>query len=508
MPTQCNTEFPRKSTRRCRRYRARADLIRSLEATVAKGEDRVPYLDFPILGSRQVLASFDGGDISSDGGALLLRKVEQLTGIVRQFAACFTDHRDPELIEHSAEHLIAQRVFALALGYEDLNDHDDLRRDPLLAAVVGKDDPTGQSRQRKRDRGKALAGKSTLNRLELTPVGADKDHRYKKITCKLQAVDDLLVDLFLQAHQQPPEEIVLDVDATDDPIHGHQLGRFFHGYYKNYCFLPLYICCGDHLLLARLRPSDIDASAGALKQLMRIIDKIRQAWPQVRVVIRGDSGFCREPIMAWCENNRVDFILGLAKNQRLLAMIAEPMAEASRQFQTTKNPVRVFTDLTYKTLDTWSRERRVVAKAEHLQKGANPRFVVTSVSVEQRAAQALYEEDYCARGEMENRIKEQQRQLFADRTSAATMRANQIRLFFSSMAYVLLDALRRLGLSGTEMAQAQCETIRLKLLKIGALVQVTVRKVWVRLASSCPYAEIFRKAHARLTDLPPPMFGT
>jgi hypothetical protein len=503
MSTQCNTERARKSTRRRLRRRARGELIQSLEETVANGQDRDTYLGFPDLGPRQVLASFDGGDISSDGGALLLRKVEDLTGIIQQFAACFTDHRNPELIEHDAFHLIAQRVYGLALGYEDLNDHDDLRRDPLLATVVGKDDPTGQSRQRKRDRGKALAGKSTLNRLERTPVGADKDDRYKKITCQLHSVDDLLVNLFVQAYPHPPEKIVLDVDATDDPTHGHQLGRFFHGYYKSYCYLPLYIFCGDDLLLARLRPSDIDASAGALKQLVRVIAKIREAWPQVRVVIRGDSGFCREPIMAWCEKNGVDYIFGLAQNRRLLKLIAEPMAQASQEFRATKQPVRVFAELTYKTLDTWSRERRVVAKAEHLQKGANPRFVVTSLSIEERAAQVLYEEDYCARGEMENRIKEQQRHLFADRTSAATMRANQIRLFFSSIAYVLLNALRRLGLSGTEMAQAQCETIRLKLLKIGALVQVTVRKVWVRLASSCPYAEVFRKAHAKLTGLPP-----
>ncbi len=503
MSTQCITEGTRKTTRRRLRRRARAELFRSLEEAGTDRGERDIHLGFPDLGTRQVLACFDGGDISSDGGALLLRKTEVLTGIIQQFSACFTDHRNPELIEHDLYHLVAQRVYGLALGYEDLNDHDDLRRDPLLATVVGKDDPTGRLRNRKRDRGKALAGKSTLNRLELTPIGADKDDRYKKITCQLHAVNNLLVDLFLQAHSQPPKTIVLDVDATDDPTHGHQLGRFFHGYYKSYCYLPLYIFCDDHLLLARLRPSDIDASAGALKQLVRIIAKIRRAWPQVRIVIRGDSGFCREQIMAWCEKSGVDYIFGLAQNSRLLKLIAEPTARAAREFQATKQPVRVFAELMYKTLDTWSRERRVVAKAEHLQKGANPRFVVTSLSIEDRAAQVLYEEDYCARGEMENRIKEQQRHLFADRTSTATMRANQIRLFFSSIAYVLLNALRRLGLSGTEMAQAQCETIRLKLLKIGALVQVTVRKVWVRLASSCPYADIFRKAHEKLTGLPP-----
>ena len=305
--------------------------------------------------------------------------------------------------------------------------------------------------------------------------------------------------LFLQAHREPPARIVLDLDATDDPIHGHQLGRSFHGYYKSYCYLPLYIFCGDHLLCARLRPSDIDASAGALKQLQRIVAQIRQAWPGVKITIRADSGFCREPIMAWCERDGVDFILGLAQNPRLVAMIAGEQEQAREGFQRTKEPTRVFAELRYRTLDSWSRERRVVAKAEHLAKGANPRFVVTSLLAEGRAAMGLDEQDYCGRGEAENRIKEQQLHLFADRTSAGTMRANQVRLFFSSIAYTLLNALRRLGLEGTELAEAQCQTMRLKLLKIGALVQVTVRKVWVHLASSCPYAEVFRRVHAKLS---------
>jgi hypothetical protein len=463
------------------------------------------YLDFPKLGSRQVLADFDGGAISSDGGALLLRQAERLTNIIRQFAACFTDHRDPLLVEHTAEELVAQRVYGLAVGYEDLNDHDDLRSDPLLATVVGKHDPTGRTRRRSRDRGKALAGKSTLNRLELTPVGADKADRYKKITCRTHDVEDLFVALFLQAHARPPERIVLDLDATDDPIHGHQSGRFFHGYYRGYCYLPLYIFCGDHLLCARLRPSDIDASAGSVKQLQRIVAAIRRAWPEARVVIRADSGFCREAIMAWCEANKVDHVLGLSRNERLVAMIATGQEQAGAELERTKGPSRVFADLGYRTLDSWSRERRVVAKAEHLAKGPNPRFVVTSLSVEERSARPLYEEDYCGRGEMENRIKEQQLHLFADRTSAATMRANQVRLYFSSIAYVLLEALRRLGLAGTELAEAQCQTIRLKLLKIGALVRVTVRKVWVKLSSGSPYAEIFRRVQANLARLRPPL---
>jgi hypothetical protein len=468
-------------------------------------ECNASYLDFPMLGSRVVLADFDGGDISSDGGALLLRETERLTGVIRQFAACFTDHRNPDLTEHTVEELIAQRVYALALGYEDLNDHDDLRTDPLLATVVGKADPTGKTRQRKRDRGKALAGKSTLNRLELSPTGADANTRYKKIPCRTRDVERLFVTLFLQAHSRPPERIVLDLDATDDPIHGHQLGRFFHGYYKNFCYLPLYIFCGDHLLCARLRPADIDAAAGSVKQLQRIVAQVREAWPGVKIVIRGDSGFCREPIMAWCEGNGVDYVLGLAQNTRLKAMIAAEQEQARVEFERTKEAARVFTDLQYRTLDSWSRERRVVAKAEHLAKGANPRFVVTSLTADGRAAKPLYEEDYCGRGEMENRIKEQQLHLFADRTSVQTMRGNQVRLFFSSIAYVLLEALRRLGLAGTELAAAQCQTIRLKLLKVGALVRVTVRKVWVKLSSGCPYADVFRRVHAKLARLRPPL---
>jgi hypothetical protein len=468
-------------------------------------ECNATYLEFPMLGSRQVLADFDGGDISSDGGALLLRETERLTGVIRQFAACFTDHRRADLTEHTVEELIAQRVYALALGYEDLNDHDDLRRDPLLATVVGKADPKGKARRRQCDQGKALAGKSTLNRLELTPVGADKDIRYKEVVCRTHDAERLFVSLFLQAHSRPPESIVLDLDATDDPIHGHQLGRFFHGYYKGYCYLPLDIFCGDHLLCARLRPSDIDACAGSVKHLKRIVAQIREAWPQVKIVVRADSGFCRAEILRWCEGNGVDYVIGLAQNTRLAASIAAELDQARREFESTKQPARVFAELSYRALDTWSRERRGVAQAEHLAKGANPRFVVTSLTAEGRAARALYEEDYCDRGEMENRIKEQQLHLFADRTGAQTMRGNQVRLYFSSIAYVRLEAMRRLGLAGTELARAPCQTIRLKLLKIGALVRVTVRKVWVKLSSGSPYADVFRRVHANLARLRPPL---
>ena len=460
-------------------------------------------LCFQPLGRREVLAAFDGGTISSDAGGLLLREVEKRTGILRQFAACFVDHRDAELIEHTVQELVAQRVYGLALGYEDLNDHDQLRRDPLLALLVGKEDPTGLDRLRERDCGKALAGKSTLNRLELTPVGADKQSRYKKITADTQGIERLFVELFLQAHRQPPQRIVLDFDATDDPVHGAQLGRFFHGYYQEYCFLPLYLFCGDELLGAWLRPADIDASAGSVKKLATIVRRVREVWPEVQIVVRGDSGFCRELLMRWCEENHVDYVLGLAKNRRLEAVLQEELAQAKQQYEATGHAARLFRDFSYQTLDSWRRSRRVVGKAEHLDKGPNPRFVVTSLTCERYDAKTLYEVEYCGRGEMENRIKEQQRFLFADRTSASSMRANQLRLWFSSMAYALLQTLRREGLQGTPMAQAQCDTIRWKLLKIGAPIRVTVRKVWVALAEGCPYEGVFRRAYQNLLAMQP-----
>jgi hypothetical protein len=454
--------------------------------------------DFQALGSRNVTARFDGGAITSDAGGLLLREVEAKTGVLRRFAACFTDHRDPERVEHTVGELLAQRVFALALGYEDLNDHDTLRHDPLLAVLVGKADPTGQDRRRREDRGKSLAGKSTLNRLELTPVGADEKSRYKKVVARHRDIENFFVEMFLSLHPVPPKEIVLDFDATDDPIHGHQLGRFFHGYYDGYCYLPLYIFCGGHLLCAKLRPADIDGAAGSVKQLAKIVERIRLAWPKMRIIVRGDSGFCRENLMRWCEENHVDYVLGLARNARLQRILGKELHEAKLQFEATGQASRVFKDFTYQTQKSWSRERRVVGKAEHLSKGSNPRFIVTSLSAEEFDARTLYEDVYCARGEMENRIKEQQMCLFADRTSCATMRANQLRLWLSSAAYTLLMALRQFGLQGTEMATARCDTIRLKLLKLGALVRTTVRRVWISLSESCPYQRVFAQVYENL----------
>ena len=461
-----------------------------------------PFL-FQDLGCREVVGHFDGGTLTSDAGALLLKEVEARTGILAAFSRCFRDYRNPDLIEHSLPHLIAQRVYALCLGYEDLNDHDELRADPLLSSVVGKLDPLGETRLRERDRGKALAGKSTLNRLELTPAEATAASRYKKIVVDPQAVDRFFVNVFIQEHPEPPEQIVIDLDATDDPVHGHQEGRFFHGYYGEYCYLPLYLFCGDSLLCARLRSSDIDASKGTIDELRWIVPQIRQVWPEVKILLRADSGFARDEIMTWCEDHAVDYVFGLAKNERLTAAIGDEMAQAKTQYEEAKEPARVFRDFRYRTLDSWSRERRVIGKAEHLEKGANPRFVVTSIAAQVQDARALYEKTYCARGEMENRIKEQQLNLFADRTSAATMRANQQRLWFSSVGYVLMHTLRRLGLRGTEMATAQCGTIRLKLLKLGAQIRVTVRRVWVSFAESFPYRELFARVLANLKGAQP-----
>ena len=457
---------------------------------------------FQALGRRDIVADFSGGTITSDGGGLLLREVEKRTNILDRFAKCFIDHRDQERIEHTVQELISQRVYGLALGYEDLNDHDDLSRDKLLAVMVGKADPTGSYRELKRDRDKPLAGKSTLNRLELTPEDADSRSRYKKIVMNHDAIDNFFVDAFIASYSETPVQIILDADATDDPLHGNQEGRFFHGYYKSYCYLPLYIFCGDELLCARLRPSNIDAATGTVAELERIVSRVRAAWPDVEIVIRGDSGFCRENIMKWCEENNVDYLFGLARNNRLVEEIEPEMAEAKIMYESSGEASRRFKDFRYQTLKSWSRDRRVVGKAEYLSKGANPRFVTTSLSKDKYDARVLYEDKYCARGDMENRIKEQQLMLFADRTSSATMRANQLRLYFSSVAYLLMQALRRLGLAGTKMARAQCNTIRLKLLKIGAQVRITVRKIWVAYAEGCPYAGIFQQVYRNLLRIP------
>ncbi len=437
---------------------------------------------------RPVVAEFDSGAMTSDAGGLLLGAADRRLDLVRRIAGCFRDARDPRFVEHSVATLVGQRVFGIALGYEDLNDHDELRHDPLMAVVAAKLEAC-------RSDCAPVAGKSTLNRLELSRETAT---RYHKISHEPSAIEALFVDLFLEAHARPPKQIVLDLDATDDPLHGHQEGRFFHGYYDCYCYLPLHVFCGRRLLAAKLRRSNIDGSAGAVEEVARIIAQIRARWPRTRILLRADSGFARETLMRWCEMNRVDFVFGLARNARLVKEIAVELANAEEESRRTGQPARRFKDFGYATLDSWSRRRRVIGKAEWTQGEANPRFIVTSLKKAETNGRLLYEKVYCARGDMENRIKECQGDLFADRTPTATMRANQLRLWLASFAYALICAVRRVGLAHTQFAEATCATIRLKLLKLAGLVRITARRIKFALASAHPYANEWRLAAARL----------
>jgi hypothetical protein len=444
--------------------------------------------DFGIVDGRPVEAGFDGGLVTSDAGALLLGATDRAIGMMDRFAACFHDERRAELIEHEVATLVGQRVFAIALGYEDLNDHDQLRHDPMMAILAGK-----LAAWRKDCA--PVAGKSTLNRLELSKLGPS---RYHKISHNPVAIRSLLVDLFLEARERAPREIILDLDATDDPLHGEQEGRFFHGYYDCYCYLPLYVFCGRDLLVARLRRADADAAAGTIEEVARVVARIRAKWPRTRILLRADSGFARDDLMTWCEANGVGFVFGLQQNARLIAMIQDELARAEAKSRRTGQPERRFKSFMWETRTSWSRPRRVVAKAEWTKGEANPRFVVTSLRRNAHEASEVYETIYCARGEMENRIKECQLDLYADRTSAATMRANQLRLWFHSMAYVLICALRRIGLHDTAFAKATCGTIRLKLLKLGATVRISVRRIKVAMASACPVAQDWGRAAIRL----------
>jgi hypothetical protein len=434
------------------------------------------------------VASFDGGAITSDAGALLLGAADRAIGLMGRLAACFHDERRQEWIEHEVVTLVGQRVFGIALGYEDINDHDDLRRDPTMAVLAGK-------LEARRGECAPVAGKSTLNRLELSRL---QPTRYHKISHNPVAIKRLFVELFLEAHERAPDEIILDLDATDDPVHGEQEGRFFHGYYDCYCYLPLYVFCGRHLLAAKLRSAGIDAAAGVVEELARIVAQIRQRWPYVRILARADSGFAREELMAWCEANRVDYLLGLQQNPRLVAEIEDELARAEAKSRSSGKPARCYRDFRWRTRTTWSRTRRVIAKAEFTGGEVNPRFVVTSLKRARFRPKYVYEKLYCARGEMENRIKECQLDLYADRTSTATMRANQLRLWLASMAYVLVCALRRIGLQHTPFSEATCGTIRLKLLKIGALVRISVRRIKIAMASGCPAAQAWGTAAVRL----------
>src|SRR5512135_1809375 len=435
-------------------------------------------LPFSSLGSKAVVADFQGGRLTTDAGALLLREVEHRLGLFQAIDGCIPDPRQPELITHDQKSLLAQRITAIALGYEDLNDHQTLRTDPALQLAAGLV-PHEEM---------ALASPPTLCRLE---------NRIDRPT--LIRIAGVLVDQFIASHAQPPEHLVLDFDATDDPVHGRQEGRFFHGYYDHYCFLPLYVTCGDELLVAYLRPSNIDASRHARAILKLLVHRLRAAWPEVKITIRGDSGFCRWRLMRWCDSNGIGYILGLAKNSVLLRLAQPWLDQAERQFQRTGRPQRLFGSFSYAAA-SWDRPRRVIVKAEHTEQGANPRLIVANTPGD---PQMLYDEVYCQRGEAENRIKEQQLDLFADRTSCHRFLANQFRLLLSAAAYVLVQALRRVALPGTELAEAQVGTIRLKLLKVAARVVISMHRVIFHLASSYPYQALFTRVFGRVIRAAP-----
>ncbi len=446
---------------------------------------------FSSLGTKRVIADFDGGHITSDGGALLLREVDRHLGLIDQLNAALPDPRDPARITHEQRHMLSQRILGIALGHEDLNDHQHLRDDPLMQAVTGRGVDAEQP----------LAGASTLCRLE------------NRVTDRrtLFELARVLVEVFIASHAEPPAELVLDFDATDDEVHGHQLKRFFHGYYDHYCFLPLYVFCGDHLLCAYLRPADIDAARHSRAILKLLVTRLRRAWPGVRITLRADSGFCRWRTMRWCDRHGVHYVLGLAKNKSLERLSEGTLLRGRLSFEASGEKRRLFDEFTY-AAGTWDRPRRTILRHEHDERGPNPRYVVTNV--ERRAdgrladdpdrddARRLYEDVYCARGECENRIKEQQLDLFAGRTSCHQFLPNQFRVLLSAAAYVLMDHLRRLGLTGTELARAQAGTIRTKLLKVGARVVASVRRVVLNLSGGYPLRALFTRLARTLAALP------
>ena len=441
-------------------------------------------IEFSSLGRKQVVADFEGGSITSDGGALLLREVDRHLGLIDKLNAALPDPRDPSKVVHEQRHLLARRILGIALGHEDLNDHQHLRDDPLVQAATGRGVDPDQP----------LASPATLCRLENRATD-------RKALSDLAAV---LVDVFVASHashEQPPEELVPDFDATDDEAHGHQAGRFFHGYYDCYCFLPPYVFCGDHLLVAYLRPANIDASKHSRAILKLLVTRLREAWPRVRITVRADSGFCRWRLMRWCDRHGVNYVPGLAKNKALERLSAGTLLRGRLSFEETGEKRRLFEEFTY-AAGTWDRHRRTILRHEHDEHGPNPRYVVTNLQGEGYEAQALYEGTYCGRGECENRIKEQQLDLFAGRTSCHEFLPNPFRVLLSAAAYVLVDHLRRLGLRGTELEQAQAGTIRLKLLKVGARVVSSVRRVVLHLSGGFPLRDLFARLARRLTTLP------
>lgn len=426
-------------------------------------------IEFTRCKRRKVVGDFSGGEITSDAGVLLLSEVDRRLRLTERIAPKFDDPRCKGKCDHSMRDLLRQRIYALALGYEDLNDHATLRKDTALQTAVGRDTD--------------LASNSTLCRFE---------NRASQKMC--WQISQELVGGFIESHATPPRQLILDFDCTDDPVHGHQIGRFFHDYYDRYCFLPLYVFCGNQLLAAYLRPSNVDPARGAWAILKLLADRLRQIWPEVQIIFRADSGFCRHRMLNWCDKSGIDYIVGIAKNNRLLAAAKPLIHQAQRRFAATAHKQRLFDDIVY-AAESWRYARRILVKAEHSGKGSNPRFVVTSLSGD---AAALYDALYCARGEAENRIKEQQLDLFAGRTSCMNWLPNQLRVLLSALAYTLMEAVRRLGLSGTQLARACCGTIRLKLLKIGAVIVRNTRRVHLMLSSACPYQDLFIRAVDRL----------
>jgi hypothetical protein len=466
---------------------------------------------FQELGARKVEVDFGGGYLWSDGGGLLLREFERHDGLLRDLAGCFVDYRHPCYIEHTVQELLSQRIFALVLGYEDLNDHDHLRRDPVHGLICGKSDPLGQDRFQERDKGKALAAHSTLNRLELSAQGIDL--RYHKIQVQPEKAELFLIERGVKAIPRKSAEIVLDFDATDDPLHGSQEGGYFNGYYREHCYLPLYCFCGNIPLLAKLRDCKRDASEGTIEALQKIVPAIRKRFgKKTRIIIRADSAFARESIMSWCEDHGVFYCFGLARNERLSEQLNAHFQSLKVQIDEGKlqSPCRSFTQFEYSTLNSWSRKRRVIGKAEILPKGDNPRFIVTNlpedgwgdpVQAVRFEPAALYEKFYCARGDMENRIKEQQLDLFSDRTSTHWMASNQLRLWFSAFAHLIMSRLQAEVLRGTELANASIGQVRLRLFKIAARLKVSVRRIHIELCSAYPLQGLFSLVHQRLCSL-------
>lgn len=471
-----------------------------------KTQCRPKQLQFEGLGRRSVVADFTGGQISSDGGCLLLREIDRRYRLTERLAGCFIDHRDPELIDHSVRELVAQRVYSLALGYEDLNDHHDLSRDPLFATAVGKTDLHGVNRKQAKDKGIVLASPSTLGRVERTKTVADKSSRYEKVVCDFDRVRDVFTDVFIKSFgRQRPKQIILDIDPSDIELHGAQEQAHYNGYYQHHCYLPNYLYCGEYPLAVTLRPSNIDGAKGVVDFVEPVIRQIRKKWPKVKIILRADSGFCREELMQYCETQKnTEYILGMGRNSRLLPRLDDLIKQAQIQYEASGQVVRLYKSFGYRTLKSWSRARRVIGKAEYGPHGSDVRFVVTSLSAKEVEAQQLYQEKYCARGEMENRIKEQQLDLFGNRASSHSFRGNHVRVWWSMAAQLLIVKFREIALRDTDYSRAQAATLRTRLFKVGALVETSVRRVHVRLSSGFPLQELFFEIHQRLRSPPEP----